>query len=604
MKKIYIFLAALMISGMGIAQYHQTLTPEQLGAKKVISVPKRAYNHNPNRTITTFTTDYAYLDDQFWGNIFSNNDAYGWDLGSTMTLRDATVTLDTLVDILSLTGFDWNNISQYTIDSVYFAIGHWNSSGQNNKFIFKMIDLGTNNYPDYNDPILWTDTLSADSNLWGQTSWLQFFYLPFAPNVTITPPTKIGLRVEFQGPTNDTGAVMAWWLNDGACGTQGYDRSTISFFYPHSYEYWDQFSTQIPTSTGGDVYYDCNQNSQYDNGVDGENFLQDIDAYFVITATECSGFNAGFTTADASCGQSDGSATCNPSGGTSPYSYQWDSNAGNQTSQTATGLAAGSYDVTVTDNDGCTQVFTATINNTNAPQGSGTAASPSCPGDCDGSIDLTVTGGTSPYTYLWSTNATLEDINGLCAGTYTVTITDSTGCISQTTVTVSDPPALVINGFNTTPSTPSCDGSATVNPGGGTPAYTYQWDDTNNQTTQTALGLCVGTYHVTVTDSKGCTVTDQVTVNAVGIEDHSLINDLKIYPNPNDGSFIVHFNNVQAGDYSFVIRDMLGQVVYSDQDVISGLYKKQINLTGYNKGVYFLSVSNGEKQGTFKIVVK
>ena len=113
------------------------------------------------------------------------------------------------------------------------------------------------------------------------------------------------------------------------------------------------------------------------------------------------------------------------SGGTSPYTYSWSNGA---TTEDLTGLAAGIYTVTITDANGCTTNLPVTVGTdmstiTVIPVVTNTICTASL-----GAINITVSGGTSPYTYLWSNGATTEDISGLKSGTYTVTITDANGC--------------------------------------------------------------------------------------------------------------------------------------------------------------------------------
>lgn len=122
-------------------------------------------------------------------------------------------------------------------------------------------------------------------------------------------------------------------------------------------------------------------------------------------------------------GQDDGSALLTVTGGTPPYTYQWSNGL---TSSSGTGLAAGNYQVTVTDNSGCISGVVIAIDEPESLLVS-TAITPLVSGN-DGAINLTVSGGSQPYSFLWSNSATAEDLTGLSSGSYTVTVTDAGGC--------------------------------------------------------------------------------------------------------------------------------------------------------------------------------
>lgn len=118
-----------------------------------------------------------------------------------------------------------------------------------------------------------------------------------------------------------------------------------------------------------------------------------------------------------------------------------------------------------------------------------------------GSIDLTVSGGTPGYTYMWTTGATTQDVSGLAANTYTVTVTDVNNCTKTTSVTISQSSAIVLS---TTQVNVLCNGEATgsidLTVSGGTPGYTFAW--TGGATTEDLSTLTAGTYTVTVTDAE------------------------------------------------------------------------------------------------------
>lgn len=211
-------------------------------------------------------------------------------------------------------------------------------------------------------------------------------------------------------------------------------------------------------------------------------------------------------------GLSNGSARVFATGGTTPYTYTW---PGGFTGDIRTGLAAGSYVVTVTDLRNCMATTTVTI--TQPPVLAAMVSSQvnvSCFGGNNGSIDLTVTGGTGPYDYNWSGAAPdIQDPVNLVAGTYSVTVTDRNGCTATTSATITQPAARLIASI-TASTNASCsgvsNGMATVTAMSGTPNYTYLWS--NGQMTATATNLAAGAYQVTVTDMNGCTATTSVNI--------------------------------------------------------------------------------------------
>lgn len=159
---------------------------------------------------------------------------------------------------------------------------------------------------------------------------------------------------------------------------------------------------------------------------------------FSATITQPPALSGSTQVNDAACfGASNGNATVNMTVGVSPYTYQWDAGTGSQTSQMATGLAAGSYSVLVTDNDGCTISFSVTVNQPAALAASTASSADTC-GLATGSASVTTTtGGTAPYSYAWSGGGTGAVKTNLASGTYTVTITDNKGCVLSSTVAVS-----------------------------------------------------------------------------------------------------------------------------------------------------------------------
>ncbi|MFN8155479.1 MAG: gliding motility-associated C-terminal domain-containing protein [Bacteroidia bacterium] len=212
----------------------------------------------------------------------------------------------------------------------------------------------------------------------------------------------------------------------------------------------------------------------------------------------------------AHCGQADGSADITAAGGSPVYSYAW--STGTSSTQNLTGVATGSYTATVTDANGCTAEVTLAVADAPGPVVSlNTTTDVSCNGGADGSIDVGVAGGTSPYSYVWSNGGNTATNSGLAAGTYTVTVTDVFGCTSTLSATINEPTPLQLSFSSTDATCGNANGTATVTANGGTPGYSYLWD--SGDVTSTAGSLTPGAWSVTVTDANGCTSQGSIAVS-------------------------------------------------------------------------------------------
>ncbi len=213
---------------------------------------------------------------------------------------------------------------------------------------------------------------------------------------------------------------------------------------------------------------------------------------------------------NSTCGLSNGSIALMISGGTSPYSYSW-STFPAQTTPTAVNLPAGSYTVTVSDVNGCTALTTVPISSTVSPTASVSGTTNATCGQSNGTASLTVTGGTSPYTFNWNSNPPQngQNLQNVPFGTYSVSVTDNSGCTTTTTAVIGQTTGPVLQTSTTNEICGQQNGTATVIATGGTGTYTYVWS--NGQTTPTATNLSVGNYTVSVNDGV-CTTTTMVSV--------------------------------------------------------------------------------------------
>ncbi|SHM61761.1 gliding motility-associated C-terminal domain-containing protein [Chitinophaga jiangningensis] len=299
------------------------------------------------------------------------------------------------------------------------------------------------------------------------------------------------------------------------------------------------------------------------------------DTSLTVTITEPDLLTFTATQVDVNCnGDSTGSASVAADGGLRPYQYSWSTGA---TTASITNLKAGTYTCTITDRNGCDTTATFTITEKAAVTGTVTQDNVLCNGGNTGSITLTATGGTAPYTYLWSNGATTAAISGLTIGTYTCTITDANGCTGTVSASITEPPVL---GFTTSQVNVNCNGSntgsATVNPEGGSRPYSYLWS--NGATTATINNLTAGTYTCTITDRLGCdttasfTITEKDAVTTVITVDSVLCNgastgriSLAVSGGTtpytylwSNGATTATISNVAAGTYTATITDANG----------------------------------------------
>ena len=226
----------------------------------------------------------------------------------------------------------------------------------------------------------------------------------------------------------------------------------------------------------------------------------------VITILEPMAIQTTLNPIDADCfGASSGFVGNTPSGGSSPFTYNWSNGL---TDQNLLNIPAGNYTVTITDSNNCTAEFSTTVGQAPQLTLSLTATQVNCNGGTDGTATAIPGGGAGGFTYLWSTGETLPDATGLGGGVVTVTITDANGCTIVDSLDVSEPALLEASAvgidvacFNST------NGQIDLNVQGGTTPYQYNWS--NGEVTEDVNNLSPGSYTVTITDNLGCTQTVQ-----------------------------------------------------------------------------------------------
>jgi len=288
---------------------------------------------------------------------------------------------------------------------------------------------------------------------------------------------------------------------------------------------------------------------------------------------------------DVTCfGGSDGTATASPFGGTLPYTYTWSGT--NQTTQTVTGIGTGTIYVTVTDGGACIAIDSVTLTSPPKLIGSAQTIDAQCFGAKDGTIQITAFGGSPGYTYFWSdTGLGPANRSDFAAGTYDVTITDSKNCTEIIKGIVVGSPLVANLTIASTDATcfGSENGTATAIVSGGNGGWTYLWDDPLAQDLPTASFLGAGLYDVTVTDSKGCTLTQSVTILQPS---EILINPLVTNVNCNGANTGSIVTNASGGTGAFSYNWSPNTIISANaSNLIAGTY--DLTITDANNCLFF-----------------
>ncbi|NPA67671.1 MAG: T9SS type A sorting domain-containing protein [Chlorobi bacterium] len=256
---------------------------------------------------------------------------------------------------------------------------------------------------------------------------------------------------------------------------------------------------------------------------------------------------------DETCGLSNGAIDITAENGQAPYEFAWSNGAD---TEDITNISAGNYSVTVTDNIGCTYSETFTINNiTNGFEISDANITDESCGTSDGTIDITVSGGTTPYSFSWSNGETTEDVSGLSAGTYTVTVSDNAGC----SVTNSYDVMNVTTGLEITLIEKQDDycnnhtGFINLNIHDGEAPYTIIWS--NGATTENINNLAAGTYTVNVTDNSGCATSSEYHITNEINENLGITNIIVTDDVCNQGNGKIEFSPLTPGTYTYKLND-------------------------------------------------
>ena len=316
-----------------------------------------------------------------------------------------------------------------------------------------------------------------------------------------------------------------------------------------------------------------------------------------VTVGQPAAMSASTVVTNVNCfGDATGTVDLTVTGGTAPYTYAWSNSAA---TEDLLNVVAGTYNVVVTDANGCTVNASATVTQNSAIATSIVQNNVNCFGGTDGSASLNVSGGTPPYTIAWNTGDNTQNINNLGAGTYSVVVTDANGCTANNSVVISEPAELLV-----TASSVQNSQQATANATGGTAPYNYVWNSVPAQFTQTAVGLSSGTYSVQVTDANGCTAVTSVLVEGIGIEEPNFAQNISLFPNPTSNVVNVGYNFTTEMSLEISVVNSLGQVVMtaSEPHALDG--KVRMDVSELANGVYYVVISNGTQSDNRRLVIQ
>lgn len=336
----------------------------------------------------------------------------------------------------------------------------------------------------------------------------------------------------------------------------------------------------------------------WENGVSGKTNLSVSEGWNTVTITHTNGcvvidsvfvpysapvVNSAVLTMVTCNGAADGSIDLDVSAALAPHTFDW-SNGANQAFNN--NLSPGTYDVTVTDARPCTSVLAYVITEPDLLVSNYVVESVSCSGLSDGQINASATGGNGGYTYQVGALVNTSGIfNNLSTGFYDLMVSDSLGCAAQNqTVFINEPNVLTLAMSATMASgSGTLDGTAVATVSGGTAPYQYTWSGVAAQTDSMAVYLDGGWYSVVVTDANGCSVSDSVLVDVLGVQQFNS-SAILLYPNPTQSTLYLSLKVDEV-----LVLDMQGRLLLKQKT------SDFIDVSRLAAGQYQLQVINQDR---------
>ena len=381
-------------------------------------------------------------------------------------------------------------------------------------------------------------------------------------SVTITEPSQLTLSVNS--------------YTDESCNASNGDITTITTGGTTNYSYlWDNgaVTADITGLIGGVTYWLTVTDANGCTAITNQYIDSIPPGVATITNTTditCNGFN-------------DGTATVTIVGGSSNFDYSWGNgyteNGTSNVSSTVTGLSQGVISVSITDANNCVITASSTINEPAQLVNVFTVDTLECNSYCDASISTSITGGIPGYTYSWNTIPVLttSSIDSLCAGSYTVVVTDTNNCTITESVTIDAPPAMSLSAVTTNSSCNQSDGSIDLTVTNTSGTMTYYWEEGANPGIQISsnedlVNVAAGSYFVTVTNGSGCEVTGNWDV----IDDSAPVavmtdsSDVTCYGDDNGYATVTVTGGTGVGTYTYLWNN--GEVTATASNLSGGSY--------------------------------
>jgi gliding motility-associated-like protein len=316
-------------------------------------------------------------------------------------------------------------------------------------------------------------------------------------------------------------------------------------------------------------------------------------------------------TFNTTCGNNNGKIKATIIGGVAPISFTWSN--GVQSVDSIFNLSPGNYNLTITDSKGCVDTKTASILSSTGVSSNIIATQATC-ASANGSVNAIITGGVSPYKYIWNTGDTTQNLSNLNAGTYKVTITDNLGCTRVDSISISNSVNVSFSKSITASTCNQANGSISLSNIVGTSPFNFLWS--NGANTQNVSNLLPGTYFVTVTDSKLCSRKDTIIISSSVPAVYSLnvVNSKCTQSNGaiqivgltgatpfsflwSNGATTQNISNVMAASYSVSVTDANG-CVYEKNTVVQNSSNPSLKLSktdatcGNSNGSVIANVTN------------